>query len=255
MKYDALILAGGKLEDTFRQFGDVPNKAFLPLGGRCMAEYVVEALVNSEMIGRVFLVAPAKEISMNFISGVICGGKTLFESLCLGLRGIPNPTKKVLIVASDLPLLSPKSICNFISNAKEFEADLYYPFVERGDSEARFPDLPHTWLKLKEGVFCGGGVVLVNPERFKDLSELAKKVTTYRKAPWRLVALFGLLNMIKFAMRCLKVKELEKKGTQLLGFPVKGIQSHDPEIAFNVDDAEGFLRAAQALGVSPDFDS
>lgn len=252
MRYDALILAGGALDAKLRQFGNVSSKAFLELGGKSMLEYVVYALKNSGSVNRLFVVAPNENMPVVLnvsITGVIRSGDTLFESLNHGIKGIPNPTSKILICAADSPLLSPKAVSNFVSSSEEFEADLYYPFVEQRISEAVYPGLSHTWVTLSEGVFCGGGMIILNPACFKSLAEFAKKLTTYRKTPWKLITLFGFWNTVKFAMKRLKIAELEHKGAQLLGFPVKGIQSPDPEIAFNVDDPESFILAAKALGV------
>lgn len=252
MQYDALILAGGVLDTKLRQFGNVSSKAFLELGDKSMLEYVVDALRGSGVVSRLFIVAPDENmpISLNGgFAGIIRSGNTLFESLNHGIKGIPNPSSKILICAADSPLISPKAVSNFVSSSEEFEADLYYPFVEKHDSETMFPGLPHTWVMLHEGVFCGGGMIILNPARFKSLAEFAKKITTYRKTPWKLITLFGFWNAVKFAIKKLKIAELELKGTQLLGFPVKGIRSPDPEIAFNVDDPESFVLAAKALGV------
>lgn len=252
MRYDVLILAGGALEKKLCRFGNASSKAFLDLGGKPMLEYVAQAIQNSGIANRLFVVAPNENIPVALngsITGVIRSGNTLFESLNHGIKGIPNPTSKILICAADSPLLSPKAVSNFVSSSEEFEADLYYPFVEKHDSETMFPGLPHTWVTLREGVFCGGGIIILNPARFKSLAEFAKKITAYRKTPWKLITLFGFWNAVKFAMKKLKIAELEQKGTQLLGFPVKGVRSPDPEIAFNVDDAESFILAAKALGV------
>lgn len=252
MRYDALILAGGALDAKLRQFGNVSSKAFLELGGKSMLEYAVYALKNSGSVNRLFVVAPNENMPVslqNSVAAVIRSGNTLFESLNHGIKGIPNPTSKILICAADLPLLSPKAVSDFVSSSEEFEADLYYPFVEQRISEAVYPSLSHTWVTLSEGVFCGGGLIILNPARFKSLADFAKKITTYRKTPWKLVALFGFWNAVKFAMKKLKISELERKGAQLLGFPVKGVRSPDPEIAFNVDDAESFVLAAKTLGV------
>ena len=253
MRYDALILAGGALDPKLRQFGDVVTKAFLSLGDKSMLEYVFEALQNSGVVNRIFIVSPNENtpgLLKNSVTAVIRSGNTLFESLNHGIKGIPNPTSKILVCAADSPLLSPKAVSNFVSSSEEFEADLYYPFVEKHDSETMFPGLPHTWVTLREGVFCGGGIIMLNPARFKSLADFAKKITTYRKTPWKLITLFGFWNTVKFAMKKLKIAELELKSTQLLGFPVKGIRSPDPEIAFNVDDPDSFIMAAKVLGVS-----
>lgn len=253
MRYSTLILAGGVADPQFTKFGKAVNKAFLSLGKQYMVEYVVDALLKSEVVERVFLVCPNTPLSPNLIkllSGIIPDGNSLFESLYRGIMGMSNPTERILISSADLPLITPKAINNFVSRAEEFEADLYYPFVEKRDSEKSFPGIPHTWVPLKEGIFCGGGLILMNPERLKNILMLAKKVTSYRKNPWKLVTLFGFKNILKYVFRMLSVEDLEKKGSLLLGFPAKGIRSFDPEIAFNVDDGEGFIRAAQALGVS-----
>ena len=55
---NAVLLAGGPLDDVARLQPGAPNKAFVDIGGRTLAGRVLIALRGSPSVGRIVVVAP-----------------------------------------------------------------------------------------------------------------------------------------------------------------------------------------------------
>jgi GTP:adenosylcobinamide-phosphate guanylyltransferase len=250
MNWEAILLAGGKLEDQFKSLGSFPGKAYLPIDGKPMAQHVLDSLKSVSRIKRIVCVLPegGKEFS-GTVS--VQGGETLFKSLEEGVSVLLPETSLVLTAACDLPFLTKSGIENFMDQCESFEASLFYSFVSREDSESRFPEARHTYVRFLEGEFCGGGLIGMEPRVFSSLKKIAEKITQNRKNVFALARIFGISFLLKLAFGKifgkLSIPALEKSAGKLLGYPVKGILSHDPEIAYNIDDLETLNQAAVFL--------
>lgn len=246
MRWEAIVLAGGKLEAGFSQFGDFPSKAYLPISGRKMVDYVLEVIRSISSLTRVVMVVP--EGAPSFPHTITAtGGNSIVESMKSGFSKLLPETEMALLVMCDLPCLTKEGVEDFIAQCENAPAGLHYSFVSRRDSEKQFPGIPHTYVKTPEGEFCGGGLVAIVPAGFPRLVRFAGEATQSRKNVFKLAAILGVPFLLKFLLRRLSIREVEQRATQLLGFPAKGILSRFPEIAFNVDDSEGLARAKTFL--------
>ena len=113
--------------------------------------------------------------------------------------------------------------------------------------------MPHTWARLRDGTYCGGGFIAIKPRVMPSLQRFIERLGAARKNPLQLASLFGWDVMLRFALRRLSVASAERRASQLLGAPVRAIVSPYAETAVNVDRvsdvalAERLLRSAPAL--------
>src|SRR5947209_7576165 len=118
-RFAAVALAGGILEPDFQTAGfDVVNKAYLPIGGVTMLERVLRALRGAQCVGRIRCVTQPGAFEAQFGSDrslcddVIAPGIDLIDSLVGGFAGL-GEDDVALVVATDLPLLTPCAIDAF----------------------------------------------------------------------------------------------------------------------------------------------
>ena len=252
--FDIIVLGGGKLEKEFEEnLQEKPEgKAYIKINEKMMAEYVLEmvktAIENMGNTGNIIFVAPSENIPENIkklANNTCIGGKSVIESLKNGIQLCQN--EKIFAIPCDIPLATPKSLEDFASKSIESNADFSYSFVRKEVSEEKFPNLRHTYVKLKEGTFCGGSFMMITKSKFSKCEELFKKITEGRKEPLKLVSLFGFINIIKMLFHVLTINELIKKGEELLGAKVFAMESKFPEMAFNVDKLEDLKRAEKEM--------
>ncbi|MBI2252689.1 MAG: nucleotidyltransferase family protein, partial [Armatimonadetes bacterium] len=186
----------------------------------------------------IILVAPSAQVPLDFSFKSLKtadDGKNILESLKSGISQLSKNFEKVLITPCDIPLLTAPALENFLKECEKEEAQIYYSFVRKENHLKKFPKIRHTYVKLKEGVFCGGGLILLNPKVIAQAEKLFEKITENRKNPLKLAQILGLKTIFKFIFKTLSIKDLEERASYLLETKVKGIESLYPEIAVNVD--------------------
>jgi hypothetical protein len=97
---------------------------------------------------------------------------------------------------------------------------------------------------MREGRFCGGGVVALRPRVLEALALLLDQLGAARKSPLRLAALFGWDVLLRFAIGRLSIADAEVRASRLLdGARVGAIRCTRPQIALNVDRVDDVARA------------
>jgi len=235
---DAVVLAGSKNDGPLKECSGVRYEALIPMGSKTMVEHVVEALLQARHIRKVFVIGPVTELSPLFADKRVSFAQSsggLLENIETGLN-ILYGEKRVLLVTSDIPMLTPRAIDNFLELCGDMSGDLYYPIIEKQVVEKRYPSTRRTYVGLKEGVFTGGNLFLINPVIYKRSVENGRKIIDLRKSPLKLCRLLGLKFVVKFLLRSLALHEAQEKVSWLLG-GIKGvvIVTAHPEVGVDVD--------------------
>jgi GTP:adenosylcobinamide-phosphate guanylyltransferase len=234
---DAIVLAGGPLDDIARLQPGAPNKAFVPIAGVTLAGRVLRALRGSREVGRIVVVAPpsvANHPDLAPADELRPDGVRISQSLRSGLAGFV-PDETVLVVASDMPVLTPEATRDFVVRLRALDADVVYGCVEKTTHTRRFPDVPHTWARMRDGTYCGGGIVGIKPRALPLLDRFIERLGAARKHPLRLASLFGWDMLARFAVGRLSIAAAEARASRILGAPVRALVSPYPETAVNVD--------------------
>lgn len=251
-KVTAVVLAGGPMDESLQHVAPtVKNKAWIPLGGRLMVEHVLSALegCRSRVVERI-LVAPRADVPDEIlarIDGVAEPGDSLFMSMENGVSQMRHNDLPVLGIPCDMCMLEPASIEDFIDRCERRPADVWYSYVRRETSETRYPGLRHTWVKLREGTFCGGGLAMVTPQVVSRMRALIDELTLARKRPWKLAGILGPKIIFKWMFGLLSTADAEERVSLLMKARVVGIESPFPDVGFNVDAPEELAVAKQLV--------
>ncbi|HEY3375416.1 MAG TPA: nucleotidyltransferase family protein [Candidatus Aquicultor sp.] len=244
---DAVVLAGGNA----KELAPVPAKGLVPINGRPMVNYVIDALRRCSDIGRICVVVPV-EYSLN---GAGEGVDLMVESGSLPdvtRAGIDHlgATDKVLILSSDIPLITPEAITDFLARCSERKASLYYPIVKYGESEKRFPDVKRTYARVREGRFTGGNIVLVDPSFITNNMSLIDRIYELRKQPVKIAGVLGYGFLLRFILGRLSIQQIEERIGQITSTTCAGIITPYVEIGVDVDKESDLALATKALGGS-----
>ncbi|GAC1307091.1 MAG: nucleotidyltransferase family protein [Vulcanimicrobiaceae bacterium] len=245
----AVVLAGGPPDEVSALAPGAANKAFVPVGGRSLVARTLDVLRASPHVERIVVVAPLQthgDAALADVAARRVAGETIGASLRAGLRELP-PDELVLVTASDLPILSLAAIDEFVCLARATQADIVYACVERGAHLARFPEVPHTWARLRDGSYCGGGVVAIRPRALGPLDRFLDRLGSARKNPLRLAAIFGVPTLLRYALGGLGVADAARRGSTMIGVPVAAAVCTHPEIAVNVDRASDVALAERLV--------
>lgn len=124
---DAIVLAG--TDSNPKRMIEGQNKAFLEVGGDILVRRVVNALVQAQSIGKVFVVGPGNrlrdalagmpgEISIVEQKGGLLSNAWVAirdsEEQYRETRGADDPLRPLLFISSDLPLVSSEALDDFV---------------------------------------------------------------------------------------------------------------------------------------------
>ena len=238
----AIALAGGRLERDFRDAGyDVANKAYLSIGGVLMLERVLSALRGASSVAKIRCVTQPDAFDAAFSARgaelcdeVVTPGDGLIDSMLAGFAGLPDE-RLVLVVATDIPLVRSTDIDAFVERVRSSPCDVAYGFVRREPHEARYPGVRHTWVRLREGTFCGAGVSAIRAGAAAGLAEALRRIVNARKSPLRLAAIFSSALLVRYMFGMLSISDAERRADAIAGCRCRGIVCDEPELAVNVD--------------------
>jgi len=248
-QYHALVLGGGDPGDPFAAAHGVPVKALIPLNGKPMGQYVLEALRDSGRVSSVTYLGPtALEMSALIDTPLESRGK-LLENLEYGLSHLPA-TGRVLVLTADIPLLTGTELRSVLEGAPDSE--VVYPIVQREDCERAFPGVKRTYARLKSGTFTGGNLFLLEASAQSEFLPRLKKVLENRKNVLVLAALFGPLTALKLVAGQLEIAELERTVSRILGVRASALETPHASVGVDVDKEadlvllEGVLRSRES---------
>ncbi len=233
----AIVLAGGQPDAVSALARNMPNKAFVPVGGVPLVQRTIAALRATPGITRIIVVAPPSTFDSDALAGADerrPDGPRMIESLASGLAGAPAG-EQVLIAASDLPLLTPAAIEEFTGEAQRRDLDVAYAIVSQKVNTAQFPRVRHTWATMFEGRFCGGGLFVLKPRMLDALRSVLDELGAARKSPVRLASIFGWDIVPRFALGFLRIAAAEERASTILRAHVGAICCTHAEVAVNVD--------------------
>lgn len=247
---NAMILAGAPNNGPLRECSPAANEALVEINGRPMLDYITAAISASGQIGRLVIVGPRADFAGRCPSAtVVESGDSILDNIRRGAEALAT-RGKILVLTSDIPLLTPEALNDFLARCGEREAEFYYPAVRREDSEARFPGVKRTYAALKDGTFTGGNIFLLDPAILPGSLAKAEQFIKMRKKPLQLARLLGLGFILKFITRTLTVAEAEKRISQIFALQAAAVITPYAEIGVDVDKPSDLALAAAELARS-----
>lgn len=247
---DAIVLAGASNSGPLRNCSPADYEAEIEVAGHPMVWYVVDALERVDSVNRVVVVGPEARLSP-LLAGLRCKvvdrGSTMVESLERGIAALSS-TSSVLVVTADIPLITPEALADFLEQCQTRQAELYYSVVAREVNERDYPGVQRTYVRLKDGVFTGGNVVLVNrPAVVAEFKDMFAQAVALRKHPVKMCRLLGLTFLLRLILGRLSIADIEKRVGKLLNINGACIISPYPEVGIDVDKPSDLELAQRVL--------
>lgn len=242
----AVILAGDSEDHKVQPGSVVTNKAFIPLNGRPMIDYTLDCYRKAPELAGIGIVGP--QAGFEDLTDITLIPQR--DSLVANVEAAAQvfPAGWLLFSSCDIPLITPGAISDFLSRCRG--ADMYYPFVAREVSEREFPEMQRTWVKLADGEYTGGNLLLIKSSLIALVSKPAAAFFQARKSPVQLASLIGVPTLLKLLVHRLTVTELEEKMNKILCIDCKAVLTPYPEIGADVDKKSDYDAISARLGKS-----
>jgi GTP:adenosylcobinamide-phosphate guanylyltransferase len=216
MTVDAMVLAGGDgavIDPT------VLVKGLVPIAGKPMIEWVVDALRAAETIAQIAVVVPTRDNLGDWaerVDHIIISDGSFMDNALAGFSAFEGD-RPILAATGDLPALTPEAIDDYVTRSLEAAADFSYPLVSAQDMEAQFPGSQRTYVTVSGGKVTGGNMMVLAPQVVRSNRELGQRLFDERKSPVGMARVIGVPFIFKYVTGRLRVDDVERKMEQLLG--------------------------------------
>ncbi len=240
--YPAVVLAGYSTAkpDPLAAAMGFERKALIPIAGKPMVWWVVNALKQSPRVDQIYIVGMGPEDQVDFGVDVIYvpNQNAHFDNVMAGVDAVQahQPDAEFLLFASgDIPALRAETVDWFVAACERMDADFYYSVVEKEVMEKAFPDSRRSYVPIKEGKFCGGDLFFVRIAVAHNNQELVRELLARRKSAFQQARLLGFKVIIKFLFRRLSVQDAEELSQRLLQARGRVVISPYADLGMDVD--------------------
>jgi molybdopterin-guanine dinucleotide biosynthesis protein A len=257
--YDAVVLAG---RDTtgpgvLAAAEGVAQKALISVGGVPIVAHVLRAARACPRVRRIAVVGLDADLN-SFLSPDaqrdLCalpdaGG--LVDNLFAGLRCFDadgRAASHVLVLAGDTPLLTPEALTWFVDACHPADREIYYAMVRRETVLAAFPTSQRSYLRTRDGRFCGADMALVHPSALVRQEERLRALVGRRKSVAAELRLLGWGWVLRLLLGRIRLPELYAAVERLSGIRGMAVELPFAGAAMDVDKPSDLtvVRAAWA---------
>lgn len=234
----AVVLAGSRPgSDPLAAALGTDLKALVPVAGKPMVRWPVEALLASDRFSQVVVLAqeperiaaalaPHPRLVVERSAATIAA---TLERLCLD-HAVEWP---LIVTTADHALLDQGMIDEFCDLSER--ADVAIGVVERARLMDRLPKSRRTWVRFRSGAFSGANLFRLGGRTVLPAIELWRSVEQDRKKGWALLLAFGPLNFLAAALRLRTIHETVERIGRRLGVKAEAIEMSNPLAAVDVD--------------------
>ena len=246
---DAVLLAGGEKCPADDLLCPLQYRYLLPLCGKPMINYIIDALHDSGCIETIFIVGKTDVLEKMFKDTdyikIIPEQGNIVDNVAAGME---NCSGFVLLATIDIPLITGKTVRDFTEKCMHTpEYRFFYPIVEQKINEKAFPSTKRTYFKMKEGKFTGGNLILLHTELLHTHKEKFNDLLNHRKSAAKMAMDIGLIPVFKMLTGRLSLAEAEKRCCKVLQIKGKALVYDDPKICLDVDKPSDYQEAIKAL--------
>jgi molybdopterin-guanine dinucleotide biosynthesis protein A len=192
MTVACIILAGNTPNQVnpVAEYAGVDQKALVPISGKPMINYVVEAVTSATKVKKTIIVGLHGSIDqLNSLPvEYLPGEDKILKNIIIGVKYILANYKeidRILFTMCDVPLLTSEMVDWFIEECSQRKGDYFWAMVEKTTIEKRFPGAGRTYTRLTDGRFCSGDLFMVIESR---------------KQWWRMALVFEFSTLIRLLL-------------------------------------------------------
>ena len=249
--WTALILAAGRgPNDPMAKAYGVSHKCALPVSGVPMLKRVVDALRASSSIKAIAVSIENAAVTRAAFSGnssdisIIPSENSAPLSAIVAIRN--DATFPVLITTADHPLLTAEMVDYFCAQAERNGADFSAGLAWAEVILEAYPQSIRTFFRFGTDRVSGCNLFAIRNENGLRILEKWQYLEAVRKKPWRLVAAFGPMALLRFLSGSLSLDGVFAIVSKRLGLTAKPILLPFAEAAIDVDKPSD-LELAEAI--------
>ncbi len=238
LRWHAIILAAGRgPADRLAKAYGVPNKCVIEVAGKPMLARVTAALQESGLVASTLVSIENRAIATSVLGD---GTATIAAAGSAPASVIAAVEKEmldypILITTADHALLTPAMVRYFCESAARSATDFTAGLATAETVLAAYPQTIRTFFLLGKTQIAGCNLFAVHNARGLKLLARWQHLEAVRKKPWRLVAMFGVMPLLRFLLGTLDLDGALAVVSRKLGLKVGAVLMPFAEAAIDVD--------------------
>lgn len=234
----AVVLAGSRPgSDPLAGAFGTDLKALVPVAGKPMVRWPVEALLASDRFAQIRVLAQEPErigealpahpkLAVDKSDSTIAA---TIERMCFD----PAVQWPLFVTTADHVLLDQDMIDEFCDLGEM--ADIAIGVVERETLMKRLPSSRRTWIPFKSGAYSGANMFLLSGKKVIPALETWRSIEQDRKKAWALLWALGPMTFIGAVLRLRTIHETLERIGRKLGASIEAVDLSDPLACVDVD--------------------
>lgn len=233
MDVSVLILAGQRegVIDPLCAAAGVERKAIIPINGKPMIDYVLDALSAAKLKSPFYVSGFSAEYDKRLTQSPTAPGPAGSAYAAL-TDGISFPC---LVTTCDHPLLTRDMLDIFVSGAQTSGADFCVGFAEKSIIQPAYPDVKRTYWNFSDRPVSGCNLFYVANEKGLAVIEFWKQAQHLRKQPIKLARTVAWGLLFKYLLGRLTLAEAFGYVSERLNITAAPILIPIAEAAIDVD--------------------
>ena len=248
--FTAVVLAGSRPgSDPLAAAFGTDLKALVPVGGKPMVRWPVEALLACDRFSKVRVLAQEPERIAEALPAsprlVVDTSAATISATLEHLLFDPAVQWPLIVTTADHVLLDQGMIDEFCDLSEL--ADIAIGVVERDTLMHRLPQSRRTWIRFRSGAYSGANLFRLSGTKVLPALEMWRSIEQDRKKAWSILWALGPMNFLGAALRLRTIHEtLDHVGTRL-GARMEAVDLSDPLACVDVDKLSDHSLVEQLL--------
>ena len=249
--WHAIILAAGRgPDDPMAKAYGVTHKCALPLNGKPLLAWVVDALLKSGIPAPVTVVIDDETAALKAVQDwsqiiTLPAANSAPASALAAARAVN--AYPLLVTTGDHPLLTPAMVQFCMQAAEGSDADFLVGLATADVIQPAYPETKRTYFNLGGTRVSGCNLFVVRTPAGLKLFETWQHLEQNRKKPWKLAAAFGGMPLLWYVLGSLTAARAFGYISDRLGINVQPVFLPFAEAAMDVDKPSDFTLAEKIL--------
>jgi len=238
----AAITAGGRVDGALAQAMGTSVKALAAVGGSTL---LARAILAARGTGAARLVvvggpevrAACQSVVDDVLPAVSDGRENLRRAL------VAAGAEPLLLLSSDLPFVDGEELQAFLAGTGDAEAAM--PLAAEADYSRAYPGAASHSVDLAGERVANGSVFYFAPNVAPRVLAAAQRLFAARKSLLKLAALLGPVLLARFALRKLRVEDVERRAQTALGVRARAVRGASPSLCYDIDTLEDYRYAVE----------
>lgn len=256
--FTALVLAASRKGpgDAVAQIQNKSHKCLISLNGTAMIERVIQAVVDTKAVTRVFISIEDPEVLREvpkvaawLDSGVIVPVKSegnLAESLFSAVKEIPDPYP-LIVTAGDNALHTPEMLEHFCGEVSKSDADAFIAMTQAQLILDKYPEGARAFHRLKDGAYSSCNLYAVTSDKGVNGAKPFATGGQFGKKPLRIAKGFGVLSLILYKLQWLTLDGVAKRISKAIKAKTDAVLMPWAEGPIDVDNPKDYALVTKIL--------